>query len=148
MEKAYFEDIQIGEIESVDGYTVTKEDITDFALKFDPQPIHLDEAFAQVSVHGGLIASACLTMSLSAKLLNQRQRNVMMIAGGGWDNVRFPSPVRPGDRLDVAIECIAKRESKSKSDRGIVQFEIKMSNQDHAIVLTYETNVIIQKHSH
>ncbi len=148
METVYFEDIKVGEIESVGGYVVTKEDIINFATEFDPQPVHLDEQAAKASVHGGLIASACLTISLSAKLLNQRQRSVVMIAGGGWDDVRFPTPVRPGDRLNVTIECIDKRESKSKFDRGIVRFKIKMVNQNDIVVLTYNTSVIAKKRFH
>ncbi len=145
MREVYFEDIELGEKETVSYYDVTKDDIIEFALKYDPQPIHTDEDAAKASIHGGLIASACLTMSLSAMLLNQRDSKVAMIAGSGWDDVRFPNPVRPGDRLSVMAECIDKRESKSKPDRGIVRFKITMEDQEGKQVLTYKTTVITAK---
>jgi len=143
----YFEDIELGEKESVGNYIVTKEDIIEFAQKYDPLPMHLDEEAANASSHGGLIASACLTMSLSALLLNQRSRKIAIIAGGGWDDVRFPTPVRPGDNLSVGIECMDCRESKSKPDRGVVRYKIRMNNQAVEAVLTYKTTVIVSKRS-
>ena len=145
MTEVYFEEIELGDKETVEHYTVTKDDIIEFAQKYDPQPIHTDEAAAKASLHGGLIASACLTMSLSAMLLNQRNRKVAMIAGSGWDDVRFPNPVRPGDRLSVTAECIERRESKSKSDRGVVRYKITMEDQNGKLVLTYKTTIIIAK---
>lgn len=142
MRDVYFEDIEPGEKETVSYYEVTKDDIIEFARKYDPQPVHVDEAAAMASTHGGLISSACHTMALSAVLLNQRQRRVAIIAGSGWDDVRFPNPVRPGDRLIVTVECTEKRESKSKPDRGVVRFRIMMENQFGMPVLTYKTTVI------
>jgi len=142
---AYFEDIELGEKESVGNYAVTKEDIIEFARKYDPLPMHLDEEAAKASPHGGLIASACLTMSLSALLLNQRSKKIAIIAGGGWDDVRFPTPVRPGDNLSVDIECVERRESKSKPDRGVVRYIIRMKNQVDEAVLTYKTTIVVSR---
>ncbi|NQT73676.1 MAG: MaoC family dehydratase [Chloroflexi bacterium] len=142
---AYFEDIELGEKESVGNYAVTKEDIIEFARKYDPLPIHLDEEAAKASPHGGLIASACLTMSLSALLLNQRSKKIAIIAGGGWDDVRFPTPVRPGDTLSVDLECVERRESKSKPDRGVVRYKIRMKNQVDEAVLTYKTTIVVSR---
>lgn len=142
---AYFEDIELGEKESVGNYIITREDIIEFARKYDPLPIHLDEEAAKASPHGGLIASACLTISLSALLLNQRSKKIAIIAGGGWDDVRFPTPVRPGDNLSVDLECVERRESKSKPDRGVVRYKIRMKNQVDEAVLTYKTTIVVSR---
>jgi len=141
----YFEDIQLGDREIVGDYLVTREEIVNFARKYDPQPIHTDENAASASAHGGLIASACHTMSVSAMLLNRRETKIAMIAGGGWDDVRFPMPVRPGDRLVVTAECVERRESKSKPDRGVLRYRILVTNQKGEPVLTYKTVLIVQK---
>lgn len=145
MDIVYFEDIELDEKESVGNYTVTKENIIEFARKYDPLPIHLDEEAAKASPHGGLIASACLTMSLSAMLLNQRSKKIAIIAGGGWDDVRFPNPVRPGDNLSVDLECVDRRESKSKPDRGVVRYKIRMKNQVDEVVLSYKTTIVVSR---
>ena len=70
---------------------------------------------------------------------------VMLIAGSGWDDVRFPTPVRPDDRLTVMAECIERRESKSKPDRGVLRYKITMINQNGEPVLTYKTTIIAAK---
>lgn len=143
----YFEDVLLGDTETVGEHVVTREEIVEFARKYDPQPIHLDEEAAKQSTHGGLIASACQTMAISALLLNRRETKIAMIAGGGWDDVRFPTPVRPGDRLTVTAECIERRESKSKPDRGVARYKIVMSNDKGDPVLTYKTVLIVHRRS-
>lgn len=145
MKTAYYEDVELGERESIGAYLVEKEEIFEFARKYDPLPIHLDEELARNSFHGGIIASACLTMSISAMLLNKREKHIVIIAGGGWDDVRFPDPVRPGDHLTVNLECIEKRESKSKPDRGVVRYKITLMNQSEKIVLSYKTTIVVAK---
>lgn len=145
MMTAYFEDVQLGEKESIGDYLIEKAEIFEFSRKYDPLPMHLDEDLAKISFHGGIIASACLTMSISAMLLNRREKQIAIIAGGGWDDVRFPNPVRPGARLTVSLECIEKRESKSKPDRGVVRYKITLVNQSAEIVLSYKTTIVVAK---
>jgi len=53
----------------------------------------------------------------------------------GWDGLRLPNPVRPGDELDLETTVLEKRESKSKSDRGIVRNQIRLRNQRREFVL-------------
>jgi acyl dehydratase len=65
----------------------------------------------------------------------------------GWDELRLPNPVRPGDELDLQMVVMEKRESKSKPDRGIVRNQIRLSNQKGEIVLQCIANVLIARRS-
>ena len=55
--KYYWEDFPVGKVREFGAYTVTTEDIIDFAKKFDPQPFHLSEEAGKASLFGGLCAS-------------------------------------------------------------------------------------------
>ena len=69
MGKIYFDDFAVGQIIKLGSYTVTKEEIIEFALKFDPQPFHIDEVAAAKTIYGGLIASGWHTGSIFMRLL-------------------------------------------------------------------------------
>jgi len=68
MRDRYFEDFAVGERFTSKGATLTETQILDFALKYDPQPFHLDVAAATETHFGGLIASGCQTLSLGFRL--------------------------------------------------------------------------------
>jgi acyl dehydratase len=141
----YFEDYEVGQSSSTDTHLVTTEEIVDFAARWDPLAIHTDEAAAARSVFGGLIASGAHTFSISVLLRHQFNPMPAIIAGLGYDEVRFPNPVRPGDRLSFESECIEKHESQSKADRGVVVFRARVLNQDGNPVLTMKSSALIAR---
>jgi acyl dehydratase len=63
----------------------------------------------------------------------------------GWDELRLPNPVRPGDELDLQMTVMEKPESKSKPDRGILRNQTRLSNQKGEIVLQCIPNVLIAR---
>ena len=81
---------------------VDLERVKAFAAEFDPQPFHLDEAAASSSIFGGLVASGWHTAAMTMRLMVESD---MRIAGGlvgvGVEQIRWPQPVRPGDRIRV-----------------------------------------------
>lgn len=142
----HFEDFQAGEKTTVaEQYPVTKEEIIEFGKKWDPQPFHIDEEAAEASGFGGLIAPGCLIVSIAIRLLNQPETRADVLAGLGWDELRFPNPVRPGDRLSLTVECLETRDSDSKPDRGIVRTLITVGNQKGEPVLTFKDNILVAK---
>jgi acyl dehydratase len=146
LNEKYFEDYDVGQRIKVDeSYEVTKVEIIDFAKKWDPQPIHMDEAAAKNSQFGGLIAAGCHTISIAIFLVYRSQAVPKLIAALGWDEIRFPNPVRPGAQLSLTLECIEKRESKSKPDRGIVRNLLSLSNQQGETVFTFIDTIIVSK---
>jgi acyl dehydratase len=65
--------------------------------------------------------------------------------GLGWDDVRLPNPVRPGDELDLEMTVLEMRESKSRSDRGIVRNRNLLRNQKRETVLECISNVFVAR---
>ncbi len=142
----YFEDIQVGDTETVGEYEVTEAEMVEFAKKWDPLPMHVDVQAAQTLVHGGLIASGQYTLAIKQKLYTQTEFIGESVIGAiEWNEVRFLNPVRPGHRLSLTSECLDKRASKSRPDRGIIKFKATIQTQYDEIVLSYIHLVMVRK---
>lgn len=143
MSGRYFEDWQVGDVVRTEGVTITETQIIDFALKYDPQPFHIDVEAARKSQYGGLISSGFLTQALTFRLF----RDTGLITGtgmgaGGIDELRWLRPVRPGDTLRVVVEVLEKRPS-SRPDRGYVRLRYTTLNQHGEPVLSMLSSGII-----
>jgi acyl dehydratase len=98
---------------------VERERIKSFAAEFDPQPFHLDEEQSRSSLFAGLAASGWHTAALTMRLLVESElKPVGGVLGMGFDEFRWPKPVRPGDELHLEIEVLETRPSKSRPDQG------------------------------
>lgn len=133
----YLEDISVGDKLEFGRYEVTAEEIVDYARRFDPQPIHLDDDAAREAGLGGLIASGWHSVGMYMRMLVDN-----VLVGGssmpspGADEVRWLIPVRPGDVLSIRSEVLETRPSRSKPDRGIVRSRYEMINQDGDAVMS------------
>lgn len=138
-----YEDLEVGSRDEVGTHTFTVEEIREFAERFDPQPFHIDEAAAQASPFGGLIASGWHTCSVMMGML---VRNVLTgstsLGSPGIDEIRWARPIRPGDSLRMYNSVLAKRVSKSQPDRGIVTTLWEGVNQAGETVITVRSNVL------
>jgi len=141
----YFEDYEIGRQISAGEHLVTSEEMLDFARRWDPQPFHTDELKAEQSVFRGLTASGAHIFAISVLLTHQFEPKPAVIASLGFDELRFPNPVRPGDRLSFHSECLKKRESRSKSDRGVIVFHDQVLNQHGQPVATMKSTIMIAR---
>ena len=140
----YFEDYEVGESFEHGAYVVSAEEIMAFARQYDPQPFHLDLAAAAASVFGGLTASGFHTVAIQGALMHSSpEAGAAVIAGLGWDEVRFSNPVRVGDTLSVRFTCLETRPSGSKPDRGIVRNKVEVLNQDGQTVLSSVHNLLM-----
>jgi acyl dehydratase len=126
----FFEDFEVGQIFRSGEVEVTAERIKSFAAEFDPQPFHLDEKAAQESLFAGLAASGWHTAALTMRLLVDSD---LKIAGGtigaGGEELKWPRPVRPGDRLRVEAEVMDLRASRSRPTLGIMKIRLTTLNQ-------------------
>ena len=138
MTMTYFEDFVLHQKRTGGEYTVSKKEVIEFAKKWDPQPYHIDETKAKASIHGSVIASATHTLAISFLLRHQIESDIAGVAGLELDEMLFPNPVRPGDRLSVTIEYVERRESRKKPDRGIVTRVIDVRNQKGETVCKYK----------
>jgi acyl dehydratase len=142
----YFEDFVVGSKLETPPLTVTEADIINFAIQFDPQPMHTDPEAAK-SITGGLIASGWHTASLTMKLLiTGRQYNPAPgTVGLGFESLKWLKPVRPGDTLRLQLELIAARESESKPGWGIITNRFTTLNQNDEPVQTMVSSAIVPK---
>lgn len=137
MEIVYYEDVELHQSSIVGEYYVDKEEMLEFAKKWDRQPFHIDEELAQSYPFGGLIASSSYTMAIVSRVASIAERPRMAIlAGLEYERVQIPNPVRPDDQLVVTAEHIDKRESKTKPDRGIVRTLVEVKNKNDELVFS------------
>jgi acyl dehydratase len=141
----YFEDLEVGDSSSAGPYLVSKDEIIQFAKQYDPNPRHIDEEAAARSIFGGLSASSAHTFAIFVLLTTKLQPQFHILGAMGYDELRLPNAVRPSDELDLEIKVLEKRESKSKSDRGILRRRIILRNQRRETVLECIANLLIAR---
>ena len=133
----YFEDYVSGTVHRFGSIDVEESECIAFASRYDPQPIHTDPEAAGRSIFGGLISSGWMTCGLMMNLYVQHYLSaVASLASPGLDELRWPRPVRPGDRLSIRVTVLETRRSASKPDRGIVTSYIEALNQNDEPVMT------------
>ena len=142
----YFEEAEIGISRKAGPYLVSKDEIIEFAKKYDPQPFHTDEEAAARSVFKGLTASAAHTFAILISLASKTQPfSFRVLAGLGWDELRLPIPVRPGDELNLEVTVLEKRESRSNSDRGVLRQQFHLRNQKRETVLQCINTLLVPR---
>ena len=147
MAERYLEDFAAGQTSG--GSTrlrVDAERIKGFAAEFDPQPFHLDEDAAKGSLFGGLAASGWHTAAMTMRLLvDSDLKPAGGIIGGGFDEFRWPRPVRAGDELRIECEVLEVRPSKSRPEQGLIKVKMTTLNQDGEAVQVLIANLIVPR---
>jgi acyl dehydratase len=150
MTRRYWKDFETGQrFGGAARIRVEKDRIMAFAAEFDPQPFHLDEAAASGTVFRGLAASGWHTAAATMRLLVESDfKPAGGIVGAGFDELRWPRPVRPGDELRVESEVLEVRPSKSRPDQGLVKVRTTTLNQhDEAVQISVATLVVPRRAS-
>lgn len=138
----FLDDLKIGDHFTSSTYTLTKEELLEFANKYDPQPFHLDEELAKDTLFGGLAASGWQTASITMKLWTQ----TLHVANGliGIDcHLKWPTPTRAGDTLRVEAEIIDIKRSSSKPNMAIVTYHSLTKNQLDQVVQDTTTKIVV-----
>lgn len=144
MTTLFFEDLEIGRRYETAGVTLTEAQSIDFALTYDPQPIHIDAVAAKDGPFGGLIASGWQTAALTFRLFIQMGLFADSGMGGaGVDELRWHKPVRPGDTLRATAEIVALRPSSRVNDRGYAEIAYTARNQHGETVLTMRARHLV-----
>jgi acyl dehydratase len=147
MSERYFEDFVVGQVHKPSGRVrVEKNEIIAFAKQFDPQPFHLDEDAARKSIFGRLVASGWHTAALTMRLVaGSEYRAATGTIGLGFDGLRWPIPVHPGDELRIESEVLEMRPSKSRPDRGLLKIRTRTFNQDGEVVQELIANAMVPR---
>ncbi|MFN4184738.1 MAG: MaoC family dehydratase [Hyphomonas sp.] len=144
----YYEDMVVGTVtRSSRTYKVTREEVIEFASKYDPQPFHLDDEAAAKTHFGRLSASGWHTGAMAMRMMVDTWKDMEPTAGlgsPGIDELRWVKPVYPGDELTVEMELISKRRMKSRRDMGLSKSRQTVLNQHGETVMTMVSNGLIQ----
>ena len=116
--------------------TITKEEIVEFARRYDPQPFHLGVE-GKENLLGGLAASGWQTAAISMRLFIETMEVEGGIIGRAIDELRWPVAVHPGDSLRVEIEILEARLSQSKPGYGLIRYRSLTKNQDDKVVQSF-----------
>ncbi|MCL4764711.1 MAG: MaoC family dehydratase [Hyphomicrobiaceae bacterium] len=153
----YFEDLEIGAVFELGSHTFGREEIIDFARKYDPQPFHLDEDAARQSLFGALCASGWHTGAVWLRHLmdfRKREADLMLFRGErparygpspGFEKLRWLKPVLVGDTLTFTSRISGKIDSRSRPVLGLVLFENEAVNQNNEVVFSVVSKVFVER---
>jgi acyl dehydratase len=141
----YFEDLMEGETFDLGSYTLTHEEVVEFAAAWDPQPFHLEASGAEGSVFDGLVASGLHTLCVGGKLLVEGfLHDVANMGGRGMSDIRWTRPVDPDETLSGRVR-VAEKDEPTRSDRGDVSFELTLYGADGDPVLSTTFRNIVRR---
>ena len=153
----FFEDLEIGRAAELGSHTFTREEIVDFARRYDPQPFHLDEAAAKQSLFGALCASGWHTAAIWLRLMldyRKRQADLMAFRGEraahygpspGFEKLRWVKPVLAGDTLRFTTRITDKIDSRSRPGVGLVVSENEGFNQHGVLAFSVIAKVFVER---
>jgi acyl dehydratase len=140
----YYEDVEPGDAREYGEREVNKEEMVEFAEKYDPQPFHIDEEAARDSFFGELIASGWFTASVVMRMTVEHGIDDRASMGAlGVGDLRWHRPVYPGDTLSVRDEVVGKEPRDEET--GIVRYEKEVLNQDGKVVMSMEPMVLFER---
>jgi acyl dehydratase len=143
----YFEDLEIGAETYFGSYNVTREEVLEFAHKYDPQPFHISDEEAAKTHFGQIAASGWHTGAMAMAVI---ARHVVKdeqagLGSPGIDELRWLKPVYPGDTLHVRGKILEKTPSRSKPHMGSFRTETTVTNQDGVPVMRFTSIVLIRR---
>lgn len=140
-----FADFHTDQVLTAGPYTVTEQEVLDFATQWDPQWFHTDPEAAAQGAWGGLIASGWHTCSIAMRLMADAVlKGSESFASPGLAYVKWPHPVRPGDALTVRGTVLEVRRSKSQSTLGLLRWRWQMFNGRGTEVLDLEATSLFR----
>ncbi|WP_439609291.1 MaoC family dehydratase [Hydrogenophaga sp.] len=142
----FYEDFEVGdEYRHGLGRTLTQNDNIWFTLLTqNTAPLHFDAHYAAQTEFGRPLINSCLTLALvTGQTVSDVSQNVM--ANLGWDEVRLPNPVFEGDTLYSRSTVLDRRESRSRTNVGVVTVRTEGYNQSGVIVCTFKRTVMVYK---
>jgi acyl dehydratase len=143
----YFEAFAVGQVfEHALRRTVTEADNTLFSvMTMNPQPLHLDAEFAASTEFGQRLVNSLFTLGLMIGLSVGDTTLGTTVANLGMTDVKFPKPVFHGDTLRAVTKVLSLRDSKSRPDAGLVEFEHSALNQRGEMVAICKRTALMKR---
>ncbi|WDZ79899.1 MaoC family dehydratase (plasmid) [Ensifer adhaerens] len=143
--RLFLDDLYVGQRFTSATHIIDEAQIKAFAMQFDPQPFHLDEAKARDTLFKGLAASGWHTAAITMRL---NVETGLPFAGGligAGGEINWPAPTRPGDTLHVESEVVEIIPSRSKPDRGIAVVVSSTINQRGEVVQNLKAKLVLKR---
>ena len=146
MPDRWFEDFEVWEMIVSAGKTMTGGEMMAFAWSYDPQPIHIDAQAAAATAYGGLIGSGWQLGAVAFRLFMATNpfADGASLGSPGCDELRWLHPVRPGDTVFTHVSITGKRLSNSKPDRGLVNLDWAVINQNDETLMTMKSVQLVR----
>lgn len=143
----YLEDMQVGARRSYGRYEVTREEVLEFARKYDPQPFHLSDEEAAKTHFGRLAASGWHTCSMSMAMFVEAMKDypTASLGAAGVDELRWLKPVYPGDVLRCESLVLEVTPSRSRPEMGSILNETTTFNQHDEPVLRFTARALMRR---
>lgn len=143
----YFEDLNVGDKASFGSYRVTREEVLEFAGRYDPQPFHLSDEAAARTHFGRMSASGWHTcaMTMSMLVAHMKDHPQASLGAAGIDELRWLKPVFPGDTLRCENELLEKKASSSRPEMGSTRARMTVFNQHDQPVMTFIARGLIAR---
>jgi len=139
-----FAELKAGMVFTAGSYTVSQQEIIDFATRYDPQWFHVDPARAQASRWGGLIASGWMTCSIAMRLaVAAVLADSESIGSPGIESIKWRNPLRPGDEVTLHVEVLDARLSRSGAV-GVLHWRWRLVTQQALEVLELTSTSLFQ----
>lgn len=142
----YFEDFTEGDIyEHRPGRTISEADNTWFTLlTMNTHPLHFDAEYARHSEFGRCIVCSPFTVALMVGM-SVSDVSQKAIANLGWSEIRLTHPLFAGDTLTAESEVLAKRDSRSRPQAGLVTVKTRGFNQQGTLVCEFDRTMLIAR---
>ena len=142
----YFDDFNEGDVyHHLPGRTISQQDNAWFTLlTMNTHPLHFDEEYAAATEFGKPLVASPLTVAIVVGM-SVSDVSAKAIANLGWKDIKLTKPVFPGDTLYANTEVLAKRESKSRPNAGIVTVLTRGINQHDVEVCVFERQMLVPK---
>jgi acyl dehydratase len=143
----WFEDLTPGlVIDHAITRTITESDNTMFSvMTMNPQPLHLDESFAETTEFGARLVNSLFTLSLMIGLSVYETTHGTTVANLGFEDIAFPTPVFHGDSIHAQTEVLSARPSSSRPTQGVVVFEHRAFNQRDELVARCRRSALMHR---
>jgi len=143
----YFEDLVVGVETNYGSYDVTRDEVLEFARKYDPQPFHLSDEEAAKTHFGRLSASGWHTAAMTMAVISRHvvAHEQAGLGSPGIDELRWMNPVYPGDTIHVHGTIVETRPSRSKPEMGSFRTHTIVTNQDGVAVMSFTSIVLIRR---
>lgn len=140
-----FADFYAGQVIEAGPYDLSRDELLQFARAYDPQWFHTDEAAADQGPFGGLIASGWHSCAVAMRLVADAVlQGSESYASPGLAYIKWPHPVRPGDRLSVRVSVLEVRRSQKQPSLGIVRWRWQLFNGQDREVLDLEATSLFK----